>query len=232
MNTAAKLYKLQELEIEMAIKEKALAGIASRLGDDTAVVAARASRDSEQEKLQQLEHQQRDIEAEITDINAKQVAVGQSLYSGRIKNPKELSNLQQEVDVLKARSGQLEDKALDIMEQIERLAAGVARAGDELAKLEEQWQMEQRRLSQEKEELEAGLIGLKEKRQELLPGIDAAMISFYRQLAGQKGQAVAKVVQGTCRGCGISQSAAWLQRARGGDVVRCTSCGRILFLGH
>jgi predicted nucleic acid-binding Zn-ribbon protein len=232
MNTAAKLYKLQELEIEMAAKEQALAGIASRLGDDTAVAAARASRDREQEKLQQLEHRQRDIEAEIEDIDAKQAAAGESLYSGRIKNPKELSNLQKEIDSFKARSGQLEDRDLDIMEQIEQVSAGVARASDELAKLEEQWRLEQRQLTQDKEELEAGLAGLKERRQELLPGIEAAAVTFYRQLAGQKGQAVARVAQGICRGCGISLSAAWLQRARGGEMVRCTSCGRIIFLGH
>jgi predicted nucleic acid-binding Zn-ribbon protein len=232
MNTAAKLYKLQELEIEMAAKEQALAGIASRLGDDTAVAAARASRDREQEKLQQLEHRQRDIEAEIEDIDAKQAAAGESLYSGRIKNPKELSSLQKEIDSFKARSGQLEDRDLDIMEQIEQVSAVVARASDELAKLEEQWRLEQRQLSQDKEELEAGLAGLKERRQELLPGIEAVAVTFYRQLAGQKGQAVARVTQGICRGCGISLSAAWLQRARGGELVRCTSCGRIIFLGH
>jgi predicted nucleic acid-binding Zn-ribbon protein len=232
MNTAAKLYKLQELEIEMAAKEQALAGIASRLGDDTAVAAAKASRDREQEKLQQLEHRQRDIETEIEEIDAKQAAAGESLYSGRIKNPKELSNLQKEIDSFKARSGQLEDRDLDIMEQIEQVSAVVARASDELAKLEEQWRLEQRQLSQDKEELEAGLAGLKERRQELLPGIEAVAVTFYRQLAGQKGQAVARVTQGICRGCGISLSAAWLQRARGGELVRCTSCGRIIFLGH
>jgi predicted nucleic acid-binding Zn-ribbon protein len=232
MNTAAKLYRLQELEIEMAAKEQALVGIASRLGDDSAIAAARAIRDREQEKLQQLEHRQRDTEAELEDIGARQAAAGQSLYSGRIKNPKELSSLQQEIDSFKARSSQLEDKDLDIMEQIEQASAGVARAGAELTKLEEQWQREQRRLSQEKEELEADLAGLKEKRQEMLSGIEATAITFYRQLAAQKKQAVARVAQGTCRGCGISLSAAWLQRARGGELVRCTSCGRIIFLGH
>ena len=232
MNTAAKLYKLQELETEMAAKEQALAGIASRLGDDTAVVAARASRDGEKEKLKQLEHRQRDIEAEIEDISARQKTAGESLYSGRIKNPKELSSLQKEIDSFKARAGQLEDKDLDIMEQIEQASAGVARAGDELTKLEEQWRLEQSRLSQEKEELEAGLAGLKERRQELLPGIEATAVTFYRQLATQKRPAVARVAQGICRGCGISLTAAWLQRARGDDMVRCTSCSRIIFLGH
>ncbi|MFC2072406.1 C4-type zinc ribbon domain-containing protein, partial [Chloroflexota bacterium] len=49
-------------------------------------------------------------------------------------------------------------------------------------------------------------------------------------LKKQKGTAIANVEQGICRGCRILLPITELQRARSSSLVRCSSCGRILFL--
>ena len=60
--------------------------------------------------------------------------------------------------------------------------------------------------------------------------IDAETIDCYNRFRKQKGLAVARVEQGTCRGCRISLSTAELQRVKGNKLIMCSSCGRILFI--
>jgi hypothetical protein len=80
------------------------------------------------------------------------------------------------------------------------------------------------------ERLKTILADLKQKQQLHLTKIDHQAAEFYYELKKQRGQAVAKVEQGLCRGCRISLPTAELQRARSGNLVQCSSCGRLLFL--
>ncbi len=230
MNLARQLYQLQGVELEIEAKEPALAQTIRQLGDKKVVVEAEASLASEKQRLGELERQQRAAEWEIDDLGTKLATAREALYSGRIRNPKELTNLQHEVDGLKARRDQLEEKALGIMERVEQAEANVAAKSQGLNKLETEWRLKQKELSSEKEHLSGELSQLGQKRKMLSAEIDPAAVELYRQLKIQKGRAVARVEQGTCRGCGILLSSALLQRARGSELVRCPSCGRILFL--
>ncbi|MFC1940720.1 zinc ribbon domain-containing protein, partial [Chloroflexota bacterium] len=74
------------------------------------------------------------------------------------------------------------------------------------------------------------LASLKHKRQQLVSEIDPQVIETYQLLRKHKGTAVAKVTEGICRGCRISLPVTELQQVRSGSLVRCSSCGRILFL--
>jgi len=154
----------------------------------------------------------------------------EQLYSGRIKNPKELTNLQHEVGILKSKRDQLENKALEIMDQVEHAEGDVAALNNEFNKLEAEWHRQQRQILGEIEALKNKLSELEQKRQLCSGTIDPQTVALYDKLRKQKGQAVAKVEQGICRGCRISLSFSELQQARSGNLVQCSSCGRILFL--
>ena len=233
MSIAKQLYQLQEIDLEIESNEQALNQIASQLGDSQAVVSTQARLTSENQHLEELGRQQHSVEWEIDDLTGKLTALEQKLYSGKINNPKELTSLQQEVDGLRVRRNHLEDKALEIMEEVEAVTAGVASISSQLKTLEAEWHSQQQRLSAEMEQLKTVLSRLRDKRELLsaeINKIDPQAIDFYHELKRQKGQAVAKVVQGICRGCRISLPSIELQRARGGSLVQCSSCGRILFL--
>ena len=230
MNVAKQLYQLQEVDLELESNEQALSQIASQLGKSQAVVRTQAELRSENQRLEELKRQQHSAEWEIEDLVNKLVPAEEKLYSGRIKNPKELTNLQHEIDGLKARRNQLEDKALEIMDQVELATATVATKSNELKTLETEWHSRQQQLSTNMEQLKTILSDLKQKRQLLSAKIDPQAIELYHELRKQKGTAVAKVEQGICRGCQISLPTTELQRARSGSLVQCSSCGRILFL--
>jgi hypothetical protein len=161
---------------------------------------------------------------------AKIAAAKETLYSGRIKNPKELSGLQHEADGLEARRRQLEDEALEVMEQGEEATASLATIESELKAVEDEWRNKQKKLSKEIARLKGELSQLKHKQQLVLAEIDPQATQFYYQLKKQKGQPVARVEQGMCCGCRLSLSTAELQRVRGNALVQCSSCRRILFL--
>ena len=230
MSIAKQLYQLQEIEIEIDASEQALKQSESQLGENRVVLDVRTRLVQERQRLEELTKQQRSAEWSVDDIGNKQTTAEGELYSGKIKNPKELSNLQQEVEGLKAKRSGLEDKTLEIMEQVELVTASVAAISRELEAVEAEWQRQQRHLSVEIKQLKTVLVELDHRRQLRLADIDASAVKVYNGLKEQKGQAVAKVEQGICRGCRILLATAELQRARSGNLMRCGSCGRILFL--
>jgi predicted nucleic acid-binding Zn-ribbon protein len=230
MGVAKQLYQLQEFDLEIESNERALSRIVSQLGESQAVVKVQNQLQLEQQRLEELRHKQRSAEWEIDDLETKVTAAEETLFSGRIKNPKELTNLQHEFEALKAKRDQLEEKALEIMDQVEQSEASVARISSQLETLKAEWQRQQQQLSDEMEQVKAILSDLRQKWQLLSEEIEPQAVEFYQELKKEKGTAVVRVEQGICRGCRISLPITELQRARGGNLVQCSSCGRILFL--
>jgi len=230
MNVSRQLFNLQEVDQELASNEQAHARISSQIGESKDVLDTQAKLETETRQLEEITHTQRTIEREIEDLSAKLSKFEDELYSGKTANPKELSSLQQEIENLKSNRGKLEDRDLEIMETIEKSNATIANLRSNLEKLEAEWQVQQEKFSAELKELEKTISGLKEKRQALASGIDPQMLTVYTELKKQKGASVAKVEQGICRGCRISLPVNELQQVRSGNMVRCSSCGRILYL--
>jgi len=230
MNATQQLYQLQEIDLELESNEQSLNQTTSQLGESKAVVKARNKLALGHQHLEELARQQRSVEWEIDSVTSKLTTVEEELYSGRIRNPKELTNLEHEVEILKEKREQQENKALEIMDQVESTTKSVATMNSGLKTLEAEWQSQQQQLSANLEKLETILSNLKHKRHLLAAEIDPQTIEVYQTLKKQKGTAVAKVEQGICRGCRISLAITELQQARSGRLVRCSSCGRILFL--
>jgi len=230
MSVAKQLYQLQEVDLDIESNERALSQVTSQLGESQAVVRTQNRLKLEQQRLEELRRNQHSAEWEIEGIVTKLTAAEETLFSGRIKNPKELTNLQHEVDALKARRSQLEDKALEIMDQVERAETSVATLELQLETLKAGWHRQQQQLSDDLERLKAILSDLRHKRQLMSDEIDPQAIEFYQELRKDKGTAVARVEQGICRGCRISLPTTELQQARSGNLVQCSSCGRVLFL--
>jgi predicted nucleic acid-binding Zn-ribbon protein len=230
MAITRQLYQLQELDLEIEQEELSLSQKTDQLGNRDVLDEAQNRLDSERQRLDELKRQHRDAEAEVDDLLSKISATEEQLYSGKVTNPKELSGLQHEVAMMKDKSDELENKALEIIDQVEAAEASVTAATGEYGKLEAEWQLLQHQLSDEIEQLRKSLADLNEKRRQLAGQIDASALKLYEKIRQQKQPAVAKVEQGICRACRISLSASALQRARSGQPVQCGTCGRILYI--
>lgn len=230
MSVTSQLYQLQELDLELTSSEQTADRITSQLGESKMVIEARKKLDSERKLLEELTTQQNSLEWETDDLNSKLAKVEEDLYSGRIRNPKELTDIQHESDLLKTQRAKLEEKTLELMEQVEGATRNVAASDAELNRLENGWKSQQKKLSADLKQLKTAIADLQKRRQLMADGIETAAVEIYRELKKQKGTAVARVEGGLCNGCRISLPVSDMQRVRTGKLVRCGSCGRILFL--
>lgn len=225
------LYDLQQIDLNIQKEQEALDEISSQLGESEALLKARTELISDQERLAEIEKQQRDAEWEVEDLRGSIAQLNDKLYGGKTKNPKELVNLEKEKDIFKDKLRQKEDDLLDLMAEIET-TQGKIKAGSEcLKKLEAEWQREQKDLTQRQAKVKSRLSDLNKKRQALVSEIAPQTLELYDSVKLRKGQAVVKVAQGRCHGCHLNLSVNEWQRARAGALIQCSSCGRILYLG-
>ncbi len=229
MSVASQLYQLQEIDTEIESNERTLAQLTAQLGESPALIKARSELASEQKHLEELKQQQRSLQWEVDDVSQKLAKEEEKLFSGRITNSKELSNLQHEVETMKAKRSKLEDQELDIMGQTETAGAKADALRGENKKVEAEWQSQQQKLSADIERIKTALSDLKQERQEFSETISPDKVQFYQKLREQKGVAVARVEQGRCSRCRILLASSELQRSRN-TMVQCSSCGRILYI--
>ena len=97
--------------------------------------------------------------------------------------------------------------------------------------MDEEWQKEQKSLSQQLADIKGRIAGLEQRRERLIADITTESLELYEVTRSRKGQAVVKIEQGRCQGCRLMLSTNELQRARAGNTVLCSNCNRILYLG-
>ena len=230
MSIARDLYQLQEVDTALEANLQAQKRVSGQIGESQVVLKAGAKLAEEQKNLETLSARQKSTDWEIDDLTAKIKETEKKLYGGKIFNSKELGSLQQETDDLKKRRSVLEDKSLELMDQLEDTRKAIENSKEELAKLQAEWQAQQKQFVVELMQLKAAQAVHETNRQQISALIDADTLFTYQELRKRKGLAVAKVEQGICQGCRITLPNTDLQRAKGGGVVRCSSCGRIIFL--
>lgn len=230
MSIAVQLLQLQEVDIELEAAEKAVSSIMHQLEGSEALTAAKSRLTAESQHLAELKKQQRSMELDAGAINAKLKRVEEELYSGRVSNPKELGNLQREFESLKTDRNKIESRELEIMEQAEQVGRRVSVAEKEFQAADEGWQRQKIRLSADLVPARAVLADVTRRRQQLAVGIEPSARNIYQDVKRAKGKAVVPVERGICAGCRILLSVADMQRVRSGQLVRCGSCGRIVYL--
>ena len=126
-----------------------------------------------------------------------------------------------------------EDKTLAIMSQVERVQEEIDLKVAEVERIESEWRGRQEQLLAEQARLQAALNETEQRHDELASTVVPAVLGLYEALRVKKqGLAVAKIEQGRCQGCRITLPMNELQRTRiGEELVQCSSCGRILYLG-
>ena len=230
MNEARDLYRLQEIELEIARTGQSLERAGRELGESDALKKGRLELESAREELGALEKKQRSLEWQIADLEAKLSSHEKDLYSGRVKNPKELLGLEREVGELRKKKDALETEILEIMDDVESRASGARELEERYLELERVWTKEQDALKSEIEALRGRLEDLEQKRVRAVSALGPGVLGLYEETKRRCGMAVARVEQGTCLGCHLSLTLADLKKARSGEFTRCSHCGRILYV--
>ena len=229
MNVPRLLHQLQEIDLASDAAREKSSRIDAELAADS-LASERAALTKQQGNLKVLQHELRDNNVKVDDFSARIKTLEDKLYSGNVSSPKELTTLQKDIELIRGHRVPLEDKSLELMEALDKAETGVSEAETALQRHKETLEVHRRDLAVQLKKLGVELSDLETRRAALLPEIPSDVQVQYQTLRTQKGKAVAKIEQGICRACGIAVTAAWLHRARAGDVVRCANCNRILYL--
>lgn len=232
MTTAAELFALQEVDLALDKAVARFADIEGALVESEELINARQDVEERRRAVAEFRSQQSDLEWSVDEARSKASEVERKLYGGTVRNPKELSDLQQDLQGLLAQLRKREDTLLGLLVEIEDAESRLAQAAAVCAEIEATWQAGQEELRREKAELEPEIARLEAARAAEESGKNKSVLGLYQLLRERRaGQAVAKVERGMCQGCRISLPMSVLQKARAsGGLVQCVSCERILLV--
>jgi predicted nucleic acid-binding Zn-ribbon protein len=174
--------------------------------------------------------EQRRLEGDVEGLTRKRRDEERRLYDGTVANPKELQAIRAEVDGLAARTSRLEDRLLELMEELEGQEARLGPLERDAAEARSAVEDLLHTDADELEGIERDVGHLQRDRQALLPAFDPSLLTLYEDLRRQKkGVGAAALKDGVCQGCHQKLSPMELDHMkRAGGVWRCDNCRRIL----
>jgi predicted nucleic acid-binding Zn-ribbon protein len=233
MSQSSSLYRLQQIDSQLDQAHNRLREIEATLNDNTALQHAQMQAQNIEHALQEARKALRRAEDTVQDQHIKIGQTESALYGGKVRNPKELQDLQNEAAALKRYLSVLEDRQLEAMLVVEETEAehkkSQASLNDVRARAEEQ----HAGLKGEQSSIEKTVERLVIERHAAISAITPVDLSLYEQLRqNRRGIAVAKVTAKACGACGALLTPVLLQSAAvPSQIVRCSSCGRILYIG-
>lgn len=155
------------------------------------------------------------------------------LEAGSVTSPREMANIQAELDALGRRRSLLEDQDLEVMErreELEKVARDLSAGLSDLdAKITDTTARRDAALAQ----IDAELAELRGRRDGLTPTMHQEVVERYEQVrAKQGGIGVAALERSTCRACSLPLSPMALEDIKQTDdpFVRCENCRRLLVI--
>jgi len=195
----------------------------TQIGDDIVLVETEDS---------DLGREQSKMEGDIDVVRTRMQKDQQRLDAGQVSSPRELENLQSEIESLKKRQGDLEDEELEIMEKREVVQTRLQELRDERAQLQTTLAEAVHRRDAAFTEIDADNDKTTQQRGELATTLPDELLALYEKVrAASGGVGAAALHRGRCEGCHLQLNTTDLNRVRDApadDVVRCEECRRIL----
>ena len=233
MSQISNLYRLQQIDSQLDTINSKLISIETMLLDNSSFLASQLIFTEAEELHKYSSKNLRDAENKSYDIRIKIELAEASLYGGKIQNPKELQELQNEVASLKRLLTSYDDKQLDTMMEVEEAEAFVIKSKERLIESQKMQIERNAVLDGEKTKLLSEVDRLISEKKATIPTLLVSDLGMYEQLRNNRnGVAVAKINSRACTACGTTLTAAVVQATQStGQIIRCPNCGRFLYPG-
>lgn len=223
------IYRIQKLDDQIKTCRDRLdqiprdfAGIQERLR------LSRSLLDELKQQQNEFLKQKKALEAEVeqTSVNIKKHQ--NQLLS--VKTNKEYSTMLHEIEGEKNNISDREEKILNIMEELDKLAQRETGEKKNFSVVEEKSLSEQKVLEGEKTAVSSRTAELEEAKNKALKGLPADILALYVRIGkARNGIAVVPVKNGACGGCFGNLPTQLLNRIKDMDkMITCENCGRIL----
>ncbi len=231
MKQTAALHQLQTLDSEIDSIQQRLSVIERELNQNEAVRRAQAVLQKAETSLRGWQTRMTDLDLERRQLGEEASAIEERLYSGRIHNPRELNDMQHKLAELRRRHEGLEEPVIEAMleieageQAVEEAQAELERATGEQADTIGELQAERQALTATLKERQAGVAQARKR-------VEAEHLRMYDMLRKRPGglAVVAITPNAECTACGMQVTSSMRQQIRRGEVLACTTCGRLLF---
>ncbi len=233
MSQSFHLYQLQKIDTQLDQGATRIKEITAAIESDHRIDDQQAIIDTALRTLLTEQTQLKRVENEAAAKRVKLEQSEASLYGGKVRVPKELQDLQNEVAALKRALSGLEDLQLDAMVKVEDAQTVLETAKHEFLTIQAAVASETAALAGEKSTLENLRERYLKEREAILPQIPLPHLEDYERLRKNKrGIAVAALQDEACSGCGTQLTPADRQIARSpNQTYHCPSCGRFIYAG-
>ena len=233
MSQPFKLYRLQQIDSKINSIRFRFTEIEISLNDNSLLRAAQNQAETTSQSLQEAQKGLQIAERNVQDLQIKIQQSEATLYSGKVKNPKELQDIQSEAAALKKYLNVLEERQLDAMILVEEAELEHNKSESNLKSIRTNNAVKNSKLIEEQSTLVRDLDHLESERHVAVGSIPSDDLKIYDLLRKQKnGVAVAKVMDKNCLACGSTLTPSLLQTAHSpSQLTRCATCGRILYVG-
>ena len=229
MSQVRQLYRLQQIDSEINEKKQRLGEVLRLQKESKELSAAKQKVETAVAETTVWQTKHNDFKLELGSLNSKAKRSEQRLYSGNVKNPKELADLQNEVHALERQRNGIEDKQLEALIMLEDAQAAQETEEKLRDAIKETWTASQTSLKAEQNSLAIDLHKRMGVQKQLASRIDAKLLAEYETLKRRKGgTAVAGFKLSRCQGCRLTISAHNERQVDRGEKTYCGNCSRIL----
>ena len=178
-----------------------------------------------------LSGEQADIELEQKTIDQKIKKIEAEIYGGKVVNPREVENLQKEVETLKKKRNSLDARLLELMESGPDATADEAPIRKAIAAKKAELAAHQTEVMAVKAKLESDFKARSAERPVLAKEVPPVLMARYDAVRKKlDGVGVTEVNRdSSCTSCGTFLPEKTIQAAKEGRVVYCDTCHRIVY---
>ncbi len=180
--------------------------------------------------LDDLDRDIRKLEREVEAVRNREEKDRKLLASGTV-SPKQMTELQHELDTLTRRQSILEDEELEVMERREASAADHEHAGSQLSKIEDELVDARRRREDAVADLDVSEQRCRAGRAGMGDEFPADLLAVYERQRASRGAGAALLQARRCGACRMELDRnvmAHFAAAPAEQVLRCEECGAIL----
>lgn len=178
-----------------------------------------------------LAREQTKAEGDVDQVRSRIDRDRTRLDAGQVSSPRELENLQSEIESLRRRQADLEEIVLSVMERREDVEGRLNSLTAERARLVGQHEDAVGRRDAALGEIGEQEAKLHQRRSAITTGVPADVLALYEKLREQHGVGAAALRRGRCEGCHMELNTMdmnHIHAAAPDEVVRCEECRRIL----
>ena len=231
----------QQKLLDLAAEDVALTQLAHRRRTLPEAAAVEAAEEAErtlsgdvvraETEVRDLGREVKRLESDVETVRLREAKDQRQMDSGSV-SPKELTNLQHELESLKRRQSDLEDQELELMERLEVAEAALKAAQEGLEKAKADRERAEQLRDDAVADIADGTTKHEAARAEVAGGISAPLLTLYDRIRTQTGTSGAAALRHrACQGCRIELYGNELAAVRNADpheVLRCENCSRIL----